>query len=200
MRVVCIVIYLVLNLSFTTTADTWAPPKTKDYFSENNKFFVRIVPKKIPEKYNQWKNAKPEDKKYFTKTDTTIIPCHGIMYKLTLTGDSVIWRKELVNEIAPVNVFVSNSASYILTFDNWYSMGHGENVMVQYDNNGDLVKSYKLEDISPFPIENYPMSISSIWWRCDLKFIKEEKFEICFHDEKDNMKKRIYNPYKSKFE
>jgi hypothetical protein len=200
MRYKCIIIYLLLNISYKAFADTWAPPKIKDYYSQNNKYFVRIFPKKIPEKYWEWKNAKPEDKNRFTIADTTIIPCHGIMYKLTLTGDSLIWRKELLNEIAPVNVFVSNNAFYILTFDNWHAMGHGQNVMVQYNKNGDLVKSYKLKDISPFPIENYPISISSIWWRCDLKFIDEVKFEICFQDENDNVKKRVYNLYKNKFE
>ena len=55
-----IIIYLLLNISYKAFADTWAPPKIKDYYSQNNKYFVRIFPKKIPEKYWEWKNAKPK--------------------------------------------------------------------------------------------------------------------------------------------
>jgi hypothetical protein len=46
-----------------------------------------------------------------------------------------------------------------VTFDNWYSMGYGVDVLAIYDDKGMLLKRHMLEDISPFPINTYEMSI-----------------------------------------
>ena len=174
-------------------ADSWAPPKTKDYHNEDQTYFVRIVPRTVPEKFWKWMNAKPGQKKRFSPADTTIIPCHAIMYKKTKNGDSLVWKKNLINEIAPVSAFVSNDARYIVTFDNWHSMGYGVDVMVYYDHEGNLLKRHMLEDISPFPINTYSISVSSIWWRCHTKFLDNSRLEICFKDEKETIVKKIYN-------
>lgn len=174
-------------------ADTWAPAKTKDYYNEDKTYFVRIIPRTIPEKFWKWMNAKPSQKRHFTPADTTTIPCHAIMYKKTKTGDSLVWKKNLINQIAPVSAFVSNYGRYTVTFDNWHSMGYGVDVMVYYDYQGNLVKRHMLEDISPFPINTYSTSVSCIWWRCDSKFLDNKRLEICFVDETENVARRIYN-------
>jgi hypothetical protein len=174
-------------------ADSWAPPKTKDYYNEDKTYFVRIVPRTVPEKFWKWMNAKPRQKNRFSPADTTIIPCHAIMYKKTKNGDSLVWKKKLINEIAPVSAFVSNDAKYLVTFDNWHSMGYGVDVMVYYDNQGNLLIRHMLEDISPFPINTYSMSVSSIWWRCDTKFLDNKRLEICFEDDKETIIRKTYN-------
>ena len=174
-------------------ADSWAPPKTKDYYNEDETYFVRIVPRTVPEKFWKWMNAKPWQKSRFSPADTTIIPCHAIMYKKTKNGDSLVWKKKLINETAPVSAFVSNNARYLVTFDNWHSMGYGVDVMVYYDNQGNLIKRHMLEDISPFPINTYSMSVSSIWWRCDTKFLDNNRLEICFKDDKETIIRKTYN-------
>lgn len=179
--------------SFVVMADSWAPPRTKDYYSKDKTYFVRIVPRTVPVKFWKWMNAKPRQKRRFTPVDTTIIPCHAIMYKKTKMGDSLVWKKNLINEVAPVSAFVSNDGKYIVTFDNWHSMGYGVDVMVYYDNQGSLIKRHMLEDISPFPINTYSMSVSSIWWRCDIKFLDNHRLEICFRDENEAVATRIYN-------
>jgi hypothetical protein len=190
---ISILTFLTLFVSSNPIVDTWAPPKTTDYYNENKTHFVRIVPRTVPEKFWKWREAKPEQKKQFSPSDTTVIPCHAIMYKKTKSGDSLVWKKKLINQIAPVSAFVTKDARYMVTFDNWHSMGYGVDVMVYYDNQGNLIKRHMLEDISPFPINTYSMSVSSLWWRCDSKFLDNKRLEICFKDEEETVIRRIYN-------
>jgi len=184
---------IVLLSSYMSWSDIWAPPKTKDYYNADRTYFVRIVPQTVPEKFWKWYNAKPKKKKKFNASDTTIIPCYAIMFRKTSTGDSIIWKKSLINKIAPVTAYVSQDAKYLVTFDNWSAMGHGVDVMVYYDDQGNLIKRHMLEDISPFPINTYSTSISSIWWRCETTFLDKSRIEICFSDENERKEKRIYN-------
>jgi hypothetical protein len=200
MRTISLTVLFIVSLSLVTMADSWTPPKIKDYYNLDKTFFVRIVPRTIPKKFWKWKEAKPVQKKRFNPTDTTIIPCHAIMYKRTKNGDSLVWRRNLVNEVNPVSAFVSNDGSYLVTFDNWHSVGYGVDVMVYYDKLGDLVKKHMLEDLSPFPVDTYSGSISSRWWRCDSKFLDNKRIEICFRDENGAEKKIIYNLFETKIE
>jgi hypothetical protein len=73
-------------------------------------------------------------------------------------------------------------------------------VMVTYSGNGDLIMRYQLEDFSPFPINEYVRSVSSIWWRCGARYIDNQTIEICFQDEKKNIQKRRYNLIMREFE
>jgi hypothetical protein len=111
----------------------------------------------------------------------------------TKTGYSLIWEMKLINQVSPVSGMVSNDGKYFVTFDNWYSMGYGVDVMAYYNNKGELVKRHMLEDISPFPINTYEISISSIWWSCGHEFIDNERISICFIDENKKIVNRIYN-------
>ena len=91
-----------------------------------------------------------------------------------------------MNEICPVSAFLSNNAKHFLTFDNWYSAGYGDHVIVEYDSIGDLEKHYRLIDLSPFPINNYQITISSIWWNGGAKKKDDNHVELCFIDEAEN--------------
>jgi hypothetical protein len=153
---------------------------------------LRVFPTEIPENYSKWKAAKPKKKEKFAPKDTTIILCHAILFKTTDSDTTVIWEKKLINQISPVVVIVSNNGSSVVTFDNWYSNGYGIDVMVVYNQTGGLVKRYKLEDFSPIPINDFKMSISSLWWRCGVKYIDINTVEICFRDESENIRKSRY--------
>jgi hypothetical protein len=154
---------------------------------------IRIIPVEHPDKYWDWKYSKPRKKSKFTATDTTMIPCHAILFKLIGTDTIQIWNKRLVNEIAPVNAIVSNDGKTVVTFDNWHTVGYGPGDMVIYDSIGELVKSYELEDISPFPTNDYATTISSRWWRCGATFINNKVVEVCFIDVNEKKKQLKYN-------
>lgn len=58
---------------------------TKEYYSANGLYMVRIIPEFIPNRYYKWKDSNPYRKKLFTEKDTTIIPCHAQFYQITTT-------------------------------------------------------------------------------------------------------------------
>lgn len=195
-----ILIILTLLLADELLADSWVPPKIKDYYNSDSTFYVRIYPQNIPEKYFKWVEASPKKKKKFHPSDTLVTPCYARMFKVLALDDSLIWEQKLINRIAPVTAIVSNDGKFLATFDNWYSMGCGVDVMAYNNEKGELIKRHMLEEISPFPINTYEISISSIWWRCGQEFIDNQRISICFVDENEVAEKRIYNLTKQKVE
>ena len=211
------IIILGLLLLFTTEickADSWAPYKTKEYYSENKEYKLVVTPRFTPKKYYDWVYFKQtanihnkvidrKRKKFFdnlTENDTVLIPCHGKLFCITGTDTVLIWERKLLNDICPASAIVSNDGSSIITFDNWFSNGYGGNVMVGYNEKGDAKKTYSLSEISPYPLNDYFTSISSIWWKSDAKFIDNEKIVIEFYTEKKETIKRIYNTRLLEFE
>lgn len=196
-----IILLVVLGLiSSKANADTWSSPSVTKYYSDNGQFMLKVIPTYIPNKYWDWNRAKPKKKLKYTARDTTIVKCHAILYDVKTKDTTEIWNKKLINNIAPLTAIISDDGKSVVTFDNWSSLGYGLDVMVVYDSKGGLKKRYQLEDISPIPINNYQMSISSIWWRCGVKFVESNFIEICFQDEKRNVQKRKYNVLRNEFE
>lgn len=79
-----------------------------------------------------------------------------------------VWRVPLVNDILPTFALVAEDGDYVVTFDNWYSMGRGENVVVIYRFDGSLVRSLRLSDILPETYEvSLSGSVSSTYWLND---------------------------------
>jgi hypothetical protein len=75
-----------------------------------------------------------------------------------------VWNAPLVNEVAPVSVVVSNSG-LTATFDNWFSMGYGQSVVVIYDGRGQKVRNLSLGDfLTRAYIHAMPRTVSSIDW------------------------------------
>ena len=172
-------------------ADTWSPPKITDYYNSDSTFYVRIYPQQIPKKYLKWFNTSPRKRKKFHPPDTLVKPCFDQMHQVLNGKKSLFWEKKLINKIAPETAIVGNDGSYLVTFDNWYSMRFVVDVMVYYKENGELIERLMLEDIAPFPINTYHMSVSSILWGCGQEFIDNQRISICFVDENEVTEKRI---------
>lgn len=186
-------IILLLLAPVFVFADVWKEPETKDYYNADSSYFARIVPINIPDNYYSWKNASSKKKQKYLPTDTIITPCYAMMFKVAEQGDSLVWKKDLVNPIAPVTAIVSCDGKYLVTFDNWHECGYGDNVMVCYDENGNLIQKYSLKNISPFRIEEYEMSISSIWWRCGAEFFDNYRVKVCFENNGGDQAEIYYN-------
>lgn len=201
-------------VSMTAKADTWDNPRVKTYYSENKEFKLIITPKMTSEKYYLWDyyktNKHPQTKKILKKKekfmqnisvqDTIRIPCTAGLYKINGADSILIWERPLLNEVCPVYAIVANDGSSIATFDNWYSTGYGVNVFVVYDKKGNAKKTYKLEEISPFPLNDYSMSISSLYWRKYVRYIDNERIEIILETDDNKTTKRIYNLKRLEFE
>src|SRR5690554_323304 len=204
-----------LLVSMIAKADTWGNPSVKTYYSDNKEFKLIITPKRTSDKYYLWNyyksNNHPQTKKILRKKkkfmqsisaqDTVLIPCKGELYMVKGTTDSVlIWERTLLNDICPTYAIVANDGSSIATFDNWYSTGYGVNVFVVYDEKGNARKTYKLEEISPFSLNDYLLSISSIIWYDKVEFIENNRIELVFETRDKRKKTMIYNTKELEFE
>jgi hypothetical protein len=58
------------------------------------------------------------------------------------------------------------SLKYVVTLDDWHSVGRGPNVVVIYGPQGKLVRRLALDDfLKGDDIARLPISVSSTWWR-----------------------------------
>ena len=92
--------------------------------------------------------------------------CMGRLEHKTKDGKyELVWEHELSNAVAPVSVLVSDGGEYVVTLDNWHSVGRGSNVVVIYGPKGKLVRELGLEDfLSREQVAALPVSVSSTWW------------------------------------
>jgi hypothetical protein len=209
-----VLIFFGLLISMIAKTDTWDNPSVKTYYSETKKFKLIVTPKMTSDKYYLWdyytNNKHPQTKRILRKKerfmrnvspkDTILIPCTAELYRMKGPDSALIWKRKLLNNVCPIHAIVANDGSSIVTFDNWYSIGYGVNVFVIYDEKGNAKKTYKLEEISPFPLNSYPMSISSLYWRKDARYIDNDRIKIIFENEDHNTTERIYNLKRLEFE
>ncbi len=86
----------------------------------------------------------------------------------------------LLNPVAPVRSFVSN-AGRLATLDNWHNAGFGKVVAI-YDAQGRLVKAYELAELfSPAVVKAMPRSVSSIHWRGQAAYVRDDQRTLYVH-------------------
>lgn len=77
-----------------------------------------------------------------------------------------MWERPLVNDVSPASAVVSNDGAHVVTFDNWYSHGLGDNVVVIYDASGNPIQSLRLDGVVPgYMIDAFGRSVSSLYWQ-----------------------------------
>lgn len=202
-----------LLISITSKADIWDKPKIRTYYSENKAFKLIITPRMTFEEYHEdsgksnkhsqtKKKLRKKEKHLKNVSEKEIINtrCTAELYQMKGADSILIWKRPLLNTVCPIHAIVANDGSSIATFDNWYSIGYGVNVLVVYNEKGDARKTYKLEEISPFPLNDYPMSISSLYWRKNARYMGNERIEITFETGDEHTKSRIYNLNNLEFE
>jgi hypothetical protein len=88
----------------------------------------------------------------------------------------------LRNPNAPYSVIVFNGAEFLVTFDDWGSVGRTNNVVVVYRGTGEFVKSWALADIfTEDERKQFGESVSSTWWRGDvMATVSAERHPIAY--------------------
>ena len=147
-------VVMLVILPCLVAADDWPGAKVRHVFSENGRYFVRIVPGESYGDTFGFKGSKTgayaRGEFYEKQPDRS--------YKLTVDV-------ALQNPVAPVESLLSNHG-YLLTFDNWHNVGYGKVVAI-YRPNGELIRTYELEALyTSKQIEVIRTSESSRWWRC----------------------------------
>jgi hypothetical protein len=155
-------------------ADSWAPPEVRNYLSANQSWRLTVHPRSFTNALDFFTDKVCGREPAGAPPRSGDRTARAVMEKSDGKGGwTRIWAAPLVNEVAPVEAIVSDDGLYSVTFDNWHSMGRGDNVVAIYDSRGQIVRSLTLTDFLP---ENYvtalPRSVSSTDWRGNPRFSK----------------------------
>jgi hypothetical protein len=147
---------LVCALLFASAglADGWPAAAVQPVFSENGRYFVRILPGENVGDTVGFKGA--PSGRY----------AHAEFYaRRANRAYELVSDTALQNPVSPTDALVTNSG-FLVTFDNWHNLGYGKAVAI-YGPTGGLIRAYTLEQLySPDRLGKIPRSVSSRWWRC----------------------------------
>jgi hypothetical protein len=168
---------LILLLAASALADSWAPPSIRQYASADGTWRLTIYPRPLTTQLNYFKD------KVDGKRNAGGVPGEsqkspvGHMEHRVGGRWTTAWKEPLVNDVAPVEVVLSNRGEAI-TLDNWHSMGWGDDAVVIYATSGTRVRQFGLADFLPkYYVDALPRTVSSIHWRGDAR-VDEAKRQL----------------------
>jgi len=165
-------------VSFATFADQWLPATPETYTSDFGSYRLTVYPRQISDPLAYFED-KLAGKEPAGQVATAQARCEATLEKLVGNHYEELWRKPLVNDVAPVSALVSERSGAIVTFDNWHSIGCCDDTIVIYDRLGDLVRKFALTDIlTKQEVSRLPRTISSIHWGGEHDFDWVEDVEV----------------------
>lgn len=180
---------MVVFCTSNVLADIWKSPKVITAYSENKEYMLMVYPTEYPQNYF---TAKYQRHQKMGKVTDTIKPCHAILYRVSSSDTLEIWNRPLVNAQSPVRAIVANDGKSVITIDDWHQKG-SVHTFVVYGESGELIREFELKEISPFPLEEYFRSISSIHWGGSARYLDNNRVEVIFVNEEGEEKKRVFN-------
>jgi hypothetical protein len=145
-RVVCFLLLLTTLLADRASADSWTSPTKREISSNNGKYVFVVTP----------------------HTGWTIKPghCLGALYKVEDNKRTEVWSRNLINDVAPVEVFVADSGKYVVTMDEWHEVG--KLPVVIYNILGGLVYVHSTDTLGlKEDVQHIERTVSSYWWNQD---------------------------------
>ncbi|MBN1360748.1 MAG: hypothetical protein JW993_09160 [Sedimentisphaerales bacterium] len=145
-------------------ADEWRTPTEADYPSANGRYVAHVTPARDAQK---------------PRLD---------VFELRATERIARWSCELANQVAPVEVYLSDDGRCVATCNEWHKVGYGDSVLAFYGKQG-LIASYSMEqvlhlspDLKPVDLWGLiPHSVSSRWWdRISIKFFDSQAGKLRF--------------------
>ena len=153
-------------------ADSWRMPKQGKYCSRNKKFCLEVTPKQLESQLKYFQDKANQSPNAGVDKATKENLCKGKFLVRNSLG--ILQAKAdfpLANEVAPVEAIVSDDGAYFVTFDNWHSVGYGDDVVAIYRANGSLIRKLALEEIfTQNDIGTFSESTSSRHWGRDHYF------------------------------
>lgn len=156
-----------LLLACSVYADSWALPEERTVCSKNNKYCLKVIPKKLESQLSYFEDKVDGKENAGADKNGKKNYCRGIFYSRNSNGKlKKLWETKLVNEVSPVSVLVSDHGDYVVTFDNWHSVGYGDDAVAIYTtSDGSLIRKFGLSDfLTDSDINELPASVSSIHW------------------------------------
>jgi TonB family protein len=146
-------------------ADSWSLPDVETFHSADGRWRLVVTPKQLKgqlEYFSDKVAGNPDAGAVET------VPANVARGELFRKASGGTWQRvarwRLVNAVAPVSALVANDGT-VVTFDNWHSMGYGDDAVVIYRSDGTLIRKFGLADIlEDEDILQLRRSVSSIWW------------------------------------
>lgn len=149
-------------------ADKWPLPQKQEFYSPNKGFCLEVVPRTLESQLKYFEDKEQGKKNAGSPSGAAIHRCRGTLYRIESDGRrTVVWSSPLSNDVAPADAIVTDAGNYVVTFDNWHSVGYGDDVLAIYDSGGTLVHKYSLEDLLGEDVKRVEKSVSSRWWQGD---------------------------------
>lgn len=198
---------IIIVFASITQADSWGPPRSSVTYSDNNKYSALVTPAdpnnsatlEVFRELSTTKNEPPIDslseKESFNMTRDQYTSFWKRAYEewKKHKNRKLLWKTSLTNDTSPLDVLISNDGESVVTLDNFYSVGYGNDVIAFYNKNGQI-KQYSLKEaiqgipLLPEPEEEelrelmgddyeevdsllfaknppFDRSVSSLWWR-----------------------------------
>ncbi len=164
--VATVVLLALATLHNPAHADSWDLPSVMIFLSPDSSTAARIVPRGVESQlayFQDLSEGLPDPGLPLHATITT--PRAEVYRKSSSGGLSPRSSFNLVNSVSPVSALLSNDGQFLVTFDNWHSVGRGEHVVVIYRTDGSLVRSLRLSDfLIEEDINSLAHSVSSTDW------------------------------------
>lgn len=123
-----ILVLVVMMLVAVAYADSWPWPTEKDYSSEDRRCVAHVTPPG------------------YLKKDEPILE----VFEIHATERSALWQCKMGDMRAPLEVYVSNNARYVVTINEHARAGYGDYILGFYGREG-RIKDYSLEEILDLP-------------------------------------------------
>jgi hypothetical protein len=160
---------LMALLAASALADSWAPPSVQQYASTDGKWRLTVYPRPLTNQLNYFKDKVDGNRNAGGVPGESQKSPIGHMEHRVDGHWVTAWKEPLVNDVAPVEVLVSNEGQ-VATLDNWHGMGWGDDAIVIYAASGTMIRKIGLGDFLPtYYVDALPRSVSSIHWRGDAR-------------------------------
>ena len=157
-------------------ADSWMPATRQVVYSANHHVRFTIDPRGVASPLRYF-DDKVRGREPAGQQAGAPDKAQGWLERQDAAGHwATVWRKPLVNDVSPVSALVANDGAHVVTFDNWHSMGFGDDAVVIYGPDGAVVRAMPLTAFLP---EDYvaalPRSVSSLQWSGEHRLSPDER-------------------------
>ena len=127
-------------------ADSWALPSTEVTASADGSWRLTVYPRGVSSQLAYFQDKVKEQDNAGAPPGEKRTSASGRMEQRVNGKWKTVWEQPLLNEVSPVMVLAVNGGAAV-TFDNWHSVGYGNDVVVIYDATGHVVLGLWLEGL-----------------------------------------------------
>lgn len=146
-------------------ADSWVPATVQTYTSSDQSTRLVVIPRDIESPLAYFRDKTQGREPAGQARGEQAKTARAVVERRVSGKWTRVWAAPLVNDVSPVRALVSNDARHVVTFDNWHSMGLGDDTIAIYGADGRLARKLALNQVLPdFYVKALPRSVSSLHW------------------------------------